>query len=355
MVASVGGLSSYTTSSKGVINDLFLQPGQRVYDGQLMFTLLKEENVDNQRDINLYLFKQNTQNKIALKQHAKETQDYLRQKIAISDKKLNVLIREKRIIQQQIHQSEKSVSEVKKLLVRIQPLYEKGYISDLTIQQQKLIIEDGSSKTLGLKRELLENEKQIAATTDEIANIQNQSRNLAFSSQEKKRELNAKGVNLQFNRKQFFYASGEGLITNVLKVNGQHVKAGSNVITVLSDASEMKIELYVPSDAIGFVRKDDTITIRYDAFPYQKYGTRKGKVSSVSDTILSASQISELTGANQNEKYYVVTVQPLDKYLVINQIRKPLKQGMTLNADIILEKRTILSWLVDPLKEMVKG
>jgi membrane fusion protein len=111
--------------------------------------------------------------------------------------------------------------------------------------------------------------------------------------------------------------------------------------------STLKAELYVPTRAVGFVRAGQPVRVLYDAFPYQSFGTYGGRIETVSQTILTASDVSG--PISLSEPAYRVTAR-LDRPDVDAYGRRvPLQPGMLLKADIILEKRSLLKWLLDPL------
>ena len=106
--------------------------------------------------------------------------------------------------------------------------------------------------------------------------------------------------------------------------------------------------LFLPARAIGFVKPGQAVQILYEAFPYQHFGTYHGNVVRVSQTILSS---SDATGPIKlNEPAYQVTVglerPDIDAY----GTRVALQPDMLLKADVILEKRSLMSWLTNPLR-----
>jgi membrane fusion protein len=111
--------------------------------------------------------------------------------------------------------------------------------------------------------------------------------------------------------------------------------------------SVLEAELFVPTRAIGFVRPEQEVRILYDAFPYQSFGTYHGRIVRVSQTILKDTDLS--APVTLQEPAYKVTV-ALDRPDIDAYGRKiPLQADMLLRADIILGRRTLLSWLISPL------
>jgi membrane fusion protein len=85
----------------------------------------------------------------------------------------------------------------------------------------------------------------------------------------------------------------------------------------------------------------------YDAFPFQRFGAYPGRIISVSKTILAAGDV--VAPIPLQEPAYKV-IADLDRPDVDAQGQKiPLQAGMLLRADILLEKRTLIRWLLDPI------
>jgi len=105
----------------------------------------------------------------------------------------------------------------------------------------------------------------------------------------------------------------------------------------------------VPSRAIGFIEPGDTVLLRYQAYPHQKFGHHQGNVVKV-----SRSTVDIATGSNTTEPFYRINV-ALEKQAII-AYGKPesLKPGMLLDADILGEQRTLMEWVLEPVYS-IKG
>src|SRR4051794_22913602 len=105
--------------------------------------------------------------------------------------------------------------------------------------------------------------------------------------------------------------------------------------------------LFVPSRAIGFIQPNQPVRLLYEAFPHEKFGAYGGRITSVSNTVLTDADIAGPFAPR--EPSYKVTV-ALDRPNVFAYGRSvPLRPDMRLKADIIIERRSLLRWLVDPL------
>lgn len=89
------------------------------------------------------------------------------------------------------------------------------------------------------------------------------------------------------------------------------------------------------------------LRILYDAFPYQKFGAYRGHIISVSHAIVTGAETSGPIVLK--EPVYRVTA-ALDREDIDAYGQKiALQPDMLLKADVLLERRSLMSWLLDPL------
>lgn len=138
-----------------------------------------------------------------------------------------------------------------------------------------------------------------------------------------------------------------GRVTTLQAMVGQQVRNQLPQLTILPDGKELIGHLLIPTRAIGFVKPGQTVNLLYDAFPYQHFGVFKGRLLSVSGSILSSGEIS---GPVQiGEPAYIASVKLFEQSINAFGKEVPLQPGMILHADIILENRSLLQWMFEPL------
>jgi membrane fusion protein len=109
----------------------------------------------------------------------------------------------------------------------------------------------------------------------------------------------------------------------------------------------LQAELFFPTRAFGFVRPGQQVRILYDAFPYQKFGTYRGSVTRISHSILTG---NETTGPIAlKEPAYRVSVALERPDIDAYGLKMPLQPDMLLKADVVLEQRSLMRWLLDPV------
>ena len=129
---------------------------------------------------------------------------------------------------------------------------------------------------------------------------------------------------------------------------GESVSAGASVVTLTPNGSELIAELYAPSRAAGFINVGQEVRLMYEAFPYQTFGTGRGTIRSVSRTVLLPSDVRG-SGISVDEPVFRVRVALDRQYVAAYGRDLPLQPGMLLRADVIVDRRSLLEWLLDPL------
>jgi membrane fusion protein len=142
-------------------------------------------------------------------------------------------------------------------------------------------------------------------------------------------------------------APASGRIAALQVAPGERIDPRKPIMAILPEEQTLFAELYLPSRAIAFVEPGQPVRLLYDALPYQKFGPGAGKVQSVSRTTLGP---EDLRGSvPTREPVYRVVVSLDQQQMTAFGKQVPLQSGMELSADIILEKRKLLEWLLEPL------
>jgi membrane fusion protein len=84
------------------------------------------------------------------------------------------------------------------------------------------------------------------------------------------------------------------------------------------------------------------------AFPYQRFGTVKGRISTISKTVLGPTEIA-IPGLKVEEPVFRVRVALTRDDIQAYVEGIPLQPGMVLSADIVFDRRSLIRWLFDPL------
>ncbi len=134
-----------------------------------------------------------------------------------------------------------------------------------------------------------------------------------------------------------------GTVTGLAADVGQSVQTGAVLARIVPNDPKLIAELFAPSRAVGFVAVGDEVRLRYAAFPYQKFGHVRGTVASVSAATLAED------AARGAEPLYRVTVALDSQTVRAYGVPRGLLPGMTVEADVLGERRRLYEWVLEPL------
>ncbi len=148
-------------------------------------------------------------------------------------------------------------------------------------------------------------------------------------------------------------------VTAVSVQPGQAVLAGQTIATLVpvsaGQAITLDAHLFAPSRTAGFLKPGQTVYLRYAAYPYQKFGLHTGRITSISDTPFAANELppnlaQQLMAQNgSTEALYRINVQLDAQSITSYGDAIALKPGLTLEADVLQERRKVWEWALEPL------
>jgi membrane fusion protein len=139
-----------------------------------------------------------------------------------------------------------------------------------------------------------------------------------------------------------------GVVATIAVGVGDSVAPQQLLMNVVPENLKLAAEIYVPSRAAGFVQAGQSVRIAYDAFPQQKFGTFDGRVDRVSDFVLLPGEIPQTFPLL--EATYKVRIEISESAIPTSVGTLRLRPGMLLAAEIVLEQRDLVDWLLEPLR-----
>jgi len=137
---------------------------------------------------------------------------------------------------------------------------------------------------------------------------------------------------------QYITAPVSGYINNVnVNTVGAAVTNAQELVTIVPDNMPVEMVCYVKNMDIADIEIGMEAEIKLEAYPYNKYGTVKGKVKYISPSAF----VSEQTGS-----VYLVKLEITDKNDEIDVI-----SGLSGSVEIKTDKRTVMDYFLEPIKK----
>jgi membrane fusion protein len=237
---------------------------------------------------------------------------------------------------------------------RLESLQAERFVSPAQVQAK-------TAEVLELTARLANLERQRTEHASEIGALQAQRRQQPLEDAQKRAELERElhvlaqqDAEAQARHTMVVRAPQDAAVTAVVAEPGQSVAPGTPLALLVPTGSSLQAHLFAPSSAVGFLRRGQSVRLRYEAYPYQKFGHQNGRVVAVSMAPLRRADLVSLPlgrspAGLDTQAVYRVTVE-LDRQSIITYGEpRPLTAGMEVEADVELDRRRLIEWIFEPL------
>jgi len=157
-----------------------------------------------------------------------------------------------------------------------------------------------------------------------------------------------------------------GVVTFSSLVPGRMLDAGDAAVVIDSEpAQPLTAALRIPSRQRGFVREGQVVRIKFDAFPYARFGSYGARIRSISNATIGTSArpavtvVATATAADAalppDGGYYLAWATLAGDTFRSGGDTLRILSGMSGTASIVVERRTIAAWVLEPLFRAMRG
>lgn len=223
----------------------------------------------------------------------------------------------------------------------------QGYVSDELLLAKRADLLEQRARLQSLERERSGVERQLADVASRTGSLELRYRNQIADLE---RSMTAADMDIAENearREIVVAAPAGGIATGISAAVGQVVDGSTPLAFIVPSEARLRAELYAPSRAVGFVAVGDEVLLRYEPYPYQKFGHYRGTVEALSRAALPPSARAET--ALGGEPVYEVVVALQSQTVTAYGQQRALRAGMAVEADVLLETRRLYEWMLEPL------
>jgi membrane fusion protein len=343
----------------GVATDVYVKEGSAVKRGERLLTLSTELQSTNLGNTQAQIARGLTSRRESLKEELRQQKLLLAQQTRAFSTRLAALRSEEEQISEEIALQDSRLRLVEKSESRQNELREKGFISDQQFQIAAEAKLEQAAKLRALQRNFATMRRERATVEADMHDLP-----LKFQAQTAsiERNISTMGQELaeaEAKRETVVTAPQGGTVTAIQAETGGRASTSAPLLSILPTDAKLEAHLYTPSRSVGFVRPGQKVLIRYQAYPYQKFGHYEGTVSNISRTAMSPNELpSQLAGLTSlygtNEPVYRISVSLLNQAVTAYGEQVALQPGMQLDADVVIERRKLIEWVFDPLFTITK-
>ena len=121
---------------------------------------------------------------------------------------------------------------------------------------------------------------------------------------------------------------------------GGVVTPAQPIVTIVPDGTPLVVEAMALNKDIGFLKEGQKAEVKLDTFPFQKYGTIKGKVVSISPDAFEDEKMGPV---------YKIKVEMERLYIAVDGKKVPVSPGMAVSVEVKTNKRRIIEFFLSPI------
>ena len=350
-VLPAAGIIRVLTPQAGVVREKRVVEGQLVHKGDVLYVLSSDRIDTGTREIQAAIGLQVAERRRSMESEMARNQSMQAGELGHLERRAITLKAESEAVDKQIEQQKIRLGLAEDARKRYQGLADKEYVAREQLFQKEVDLSEQQSRMQALQRDALGVQRELATTLREIENTKaryaNQNALLSRGISSADQEL----TEVDARRRVVITAPESGRATLVIAEVGQAVDASRPLISLVPEGSTLDVRLYAPSRTVGFVRPGNSVLLRFQSFPYQKFGQHEGVVQSISTHAVAG---TELTGLNLpdlpvGEPVYAITVALKQQFVQVYGNPVALQPGMRVDADILQEQRRLYEWMLEPL------
>ncbi|AOK32000.1 multidrug transporter [Burkholderia singularis] len=334
------------------VREVFVTKDQYVKAGQKLMSVTRDTSFVAQANNAQEMRDSIKRQRVEVNQQMDAAKLEYQSSIQQTNQQIAALSESRGLIDKQIQDQRRIVSENQERRDRVKQLLNEQVV---TLEQYNQVNTQFLQASQGLQDLLLRKAdlvKNIMKLRGDLDTMQSKYDGSNAELKIKQEELNSREYNIDENVNQILYAPADGQIVRLDVVQGGVIdQSNTRVVEILpAKADGLVAELYIPSSKAGFIKPGQEVKLAYGSYPVEKFGTYRGKLLSVSPVAFSAKELNLPTdSSNATQTYFKSWVELADRQPVFEGKPLALRAGMLLRADIVLEKRSLLEWLFEPL------
>ena len=348
------GVVKIVARESALVREMRIKEGQQVKAGDILFVLAPERIATSGHDANAITSTELITRRAAITSEL-AAQDRLQRE------QLLAVARRSAESEQQLAQLEvESRTQAERVRLaalatrRVQELADKGFVAATQVEQKQADSLNEVARAQAIARSQHAAHRELAALAQEARELPARAMRDRAALDRALASLRQEVGDHDARREYIVRAPEDGIITAIQAGVGHTVSSNAALASLVPAGSNLYATLYAPSRAIGFVDLGREVLLRYQAYPYQKFGQQTGKVVSVSKTALSPAEIPAGVTDSVREPMYRIIV-ALDSQSV-EAYGKPqnLVAGMQVEADVLLDRRRLIEWVFEPVFSLSK-
>ncbi|MCK0127348.1 HlyD family efflux transporter periplasmic adaptor subunit [Erythrobacter sp. F6033] len=251
----------------------------------------------------------------------------------------------------QIALQEEVVASNQQIFDQIQQVVERGFVSKVEFERRRQTLLSSQQNLATLVQRRMASLAEADQARSQLASVNIDAAQGISRIQDTLQSLSAEQARLEGEQSYVITAPIDGRVTALAAGVGRTANPNRPLMVIVPQDAELTAEIYAPTRAIGLVEPGKEARLLFDAFPYQRFGSFGGSVKSISRIAVDPRETD--IPFPFEEPVYRVRVTLDQQTVEAYGEPAPLQAGMTLQANIVLERQSFLGWILQPLNAVL--
>jgi membrane fusion protein len=251
-------------------------------------------------------------------------------------------------LQRQVRLKEQELATAQEIAGRARRTFEEGVGTAMDAAQKKLDVDRLTVEVEQMRTEATDTRNALGRVAFEMA-----SRSAAFTELQRgigedlsayrarKGALDRDGTR-EGNAIEVTAPCTGTVIKVLVRSRGAVVHEGDELTNVVCAGEKLEAELMLPERGLALVRQGQGVKLLYDAFPYERYGVQYATLRWLSPT----------STVDPRGPVFRALADINSETVGVQGLRRPVLPGMTGRAAVVVGRRSLASYAIEPLRQL---
>jgi membrane fusion protein len=348
-LAPADGVVKVVARQPGRVESLGIAEGHEVERDEVLLAVVDARSTDSAADVGGAIARRMTERRRALAQQREFVVAAMSGERSALLLRRAGLAREVEQLELELERQRSRVALAARGAARLARLEELGFVSASAADREREATLDHDARLEAMRRSRMALVRERGALDFEIGTALARAQAQLAALDTQRAALEQESLEREAQHRVAVTAPAPGIVATVLVEPGQTVGAGTMLATIIPQGAPLEAHLFAPSRAIGFVRPGQEVLLRYPSYPHQKFGTHRGRIAAIARNAMAPGELGFVPADGSREPLYRIKVELTSQSIEAYGQPEPLKAGMQVEADILLDRRRLIEWIFEPL------
>ncbi len=338
--------TTVAATDAGTLTSIAVKEGERIARGQVIATVSTERTVAGVATFSGAASDAEAR-RAAISREKRELEAQLAAQSSQLTQRVQAIEMERAALAREIAAQEERVRQLQLQVDRFRQLAKEKFVSELQLQTKQDERAEQVVKVETLKRSDAALARDLSQARSELPLLQSATRSKLAALDRDAAALTQSSREDASRRAYDITAATDAVVERIIASPGQTLVQGAPLLRMQSGDGALQSDLFVPTRSAGFLKSGQVVRLAIDAFPFERYGHVEARIVEIGRVVLIPGEAG--VPAQVREPAFRVRATLVTQAVVAYGQNYPLRNGLTAQADIELDRRPLYRWIIEPI------